>query len=272
MTGHVLGRNELADLNESLADRDVEIVRDVAELRLMTARQIEAIHFSGETHESPAASSRAARRVLQRLTRDRLLIRLERRVGGVRAGSGSFIYALGPVGHRALAREEPRPRYREPTVAFIDHTLAITQLVVDLIQTARTADKGKSAFEILEYQPEPRCWRQFTSNLGPTVLRPDLFVSLGVQEFDHRWFVEVDRGTEHMPAIIRKCRAYESYYAGGIEQAEHGVFPRVCWLVPTSKRADKLRSAIKADRQLTNQLFVVTTPDDVLTALIGGQP
>lgn len=266
MSAASLGRVGLDDLRSELSGRDLAIVGQVADLRLMTARQIEAVHFAVGDHETASAAARASRRCLGRLTRDRLLVRLERRIGGVRAGSGSFIYALGPVGHRVLHREQPRPRYREPTAMFVDHTLAITQLVIDLIATARAG-----GLELLVCQPEPRCWRPFTSTSGLTTLRPDLFVSLGVGEFEHRWFCEIDRGTEHLPALIRKCRVYENYYATGTEQAAHGVSPRVCWLVPDTHRANRLRQAIDDDRRLTDALFVVATTDDALQTLRGGE-
>ncbi len=266
MSGDILGRVGLDDLRRELSGRDLAIVGQVADLRLMTARQIEAIHFGPAEHETPAAAARASRRCLERLTRDRLLVRLERRIGGVRAGSGSFIYALGPVGHRALQRTHPRPRYREPTALFVDHTLAVTQLVVDLTTATRTG-----ALELLVCQSEPRCWRTFTSAAGLTVLRPDLFVAVGVGEFEHRWFVEVDRGTEHLPALIRKCRIYESYYATGSEQGAHGVFPKVCWLVPDQRRAERFRRAIDQDSRLTKALFVVATTNQGLDILRGGE-
>lgn len=233
----------------------------------MSARQIEVVHFPVGEHETDAAAARASRRCLERLARDRLLVRLERRIGGVRAGSGSFVYALGPVGHRVLRREQPRPRYREPTALFVDHTLAVAQLVVDVTVAARAG-----SVELLGCQAEPRCWRQFTSTSGLTTLRPDLFVSVGVGEFEHRWFCEADRGTEHLPALIRKCRHYEAYYATGTEQAIHGVFPRVCWLVPDARRAERFRKAIDADGRLTDALFVVATTDQALEVLKGGQP
>jgi hypothetical protein len=149
---------------------------------------------------------------------------------------------------------------------FVDHTLAITQLVIDLITTARAG-----GLELLVCQPEPRCWRPFTSTSGLTTLRPDLFVSLGVGEYEHRWFCEIDRGTEHLPALVRKCRVYENYYATGTEQAAHGVSPRVCWLVPDTRRADRLRQAIDDDRRLTDALFVVATTDHALQTLKGGE-
>ena len=228
MTGDALGRVGLDDLRADLSGRDVAIVGQVADLRLMTGRQIEAVHFTPDDHETAAAAARACRRSLERLTRHRLLIRLERRIGGVRAGSGSFIYALGPVGHRVLRREQPRPRYREPSALFVDHTLAVGQLVIDLSVAARDTH-----LELLGCQAEPRCWRPFTSTSGLTVLRPDLFVSVGVGDFEHRWFCEIDRGTEHLPALIRKCRQYESYYATGTEQAAYGVFPACAGSSPT---------------------------------------
>lgn len=264
MSANAVGRNGLDLLREDLSGRDLAIIDQVADLRLMTARQIEAVHFPVGEHETVTAGARACRRTLERLARDRLLIRLERRIGGVRAGSGSFVYALGPVGHRILRRDQPRPRFREPSTTFTDHTLAVAQLVIDVSIAART-----SGIDLLGCQPEPRCWRQFSSTSGLTVLRPDLFVSLGVGEFEHRWFCEVDRGTEHLPVLIRKCRQYETYYAAGTEQAAHGVFGRVCWIVPDTRRAERFRKAIDADRRLTDELFVVTTTDRALDMLKG---
>lgn len=266
MSGGIVGRVALEDLRAELSGRDLAIIGQVADLRLMTGRQIEAVHFSVGEHETAAAAARAARRCLERLARHHLLVRLERRIGGVRAGSRSFIYALGPVGHRVLRSHEPRPRYREPSATFVHHTLAITELVVGLTTEARHGH-----LELLGLQAEPRCWRQYTSTAGLTMLRPDLYVSLGVGEFEHRWFCEVDRGTEHLPALIRKCRQYETYYATGAEQRDHGVFPRACWIVPDTRRADRLRAAIEKDARLTNALFVITTHDQAITTLAGGE-
>jgi hypothetical protein len=266
MSGGIVGRVGLEDLRADLSGRDLAIIGQVADLRLMTGRQIEAVHFSVGEHETASAAARAARRCLERLARHRLLVRLERRIGGVRAGSRSFVYALGPVGHRVLRRQGPRPRYREPSTTFVDHTLAITQLVVDLTTAARDDHA-----DILGLQAEPRCWRQFTSTAGLTVLRPDLFVSLGVGDLEHRWFCEVDRGTEHLPTLLRKCRQYEAYYATGTEQRDHSVFPRACWIVSDSRRAERLRQAIDKDSRLPDALFVITTTDHQVSALTGGQ-
>ncbi|HLX87620.1 MAG TPA: replication-relaxation family protein, partial [Acidimicrobiales bacterium] len=110
-----VGPRELERLRDDLSGRDLAIVGQVAEFRLMSAGQIRAVHFALSEHDNELAAARACQRVLARLVRDRLLVRLERRVGGVRAGSASFVYGLAPVGQRVLALRGPRRRYHEPT-------------------------------------------------------------------------------------------------------------------------------------------------------------
>ena len=268
MSGQRLGRRGLEMLRDDLSGRDLAIVGQVADLKLMTARQIEAVHFSLAEHATPVTAARSARRVLERLVRDRLLIRLERRVGGIRAGSASFVYAIGPVGQRLIGSDEPRRRFREPSATFALHTLAVTELVVEL-----TAASRAGRFELLGLQPEPLCWRTTTGPMGiATVLRPDLFTAIGVGEYEHRWFIEIDLGTEHLPTLLRKCAAYEAYYRSGREQHQHGVFPRVLWQMHSPDRANRLREAIEHDGGLTAALFTVTIADSVIETLSGAQP
>lgn len=258
----------LEQLRERLSARDLGVIGQVADLRLMSARQIEAVHFPASEHDSQPAAARARQRVLGRLVRDRLLIRLERRIGGVRAGSAGFVFAVGPVGHRLLAAGGQARRFQEPTSRFLDHTLATAQLVVDVGVASR-----RGLLDILVCQAEPRCHREFSGLGGRRVLRPDAFLALGVGAYEWRWFCEIDRGSESVPVILRKCRLYADYYQSGQEQAKHrGVFPTVCWIVPDERRAERLRQAIDHDRHLPDRLFVVTTSERALTVLTGGQP
>jgi hypothetical protein len=253
----------VAQTRERLSERDLAIIRQVACLRLMSARQIQALHFPDAEHDNEQAATRARQRVLERLTRERLLIRLDRRIGGVRAGSAGFVLALGPVGQRMLATSGPRRRAYEPTLRFVDHTLAIAQLVVDITVASRGG-----LLDVLDVQAEPSCWREFSGLSGRRLLRPDAFVALGSDGYELRWFIEVDRATESLPVIVRKCRLYADYYQSGKEQAAHsGVFPRVCWIVPDERRAERLRQAIARDRTLSGRLFVVTTSEGTLLML-----
>jgi hypothetical protein len=257
------GPRGLVGLRAQLTPRATALVQQVGDLRLMTGKQISVIHFPGDQHTSSLAAVRACSRELARLTQYRLLVRLERRIGGVRAGSSSHIYALGPVGQRVLALNGARRRFREPSAIFVDHTLAVSQLAVDLTLAQRAEH-----CEILNLQAEPDCWRTFSTATGRVLLRPDLAVTLGIDEYVVSFFVEVDRGTEHLPALLRKCHTYEVYYRSGHEQARDGVFPRVCWIMPEELRAERLRQALDRDRQHTSGLFLITTADKALETLL----
>jgi hypothetical protein len=163
-----------------------------------------------------------------------------------------------------LTKDGPRRRYHEPTIRFLDHTLAIAQLVVDV-----TAASRSGTLDVIALQAEPRCYREFSGMAGTTLLRPDLFLAVGVGDLEHRTFCELDRGHESVPVVVRKCRLYEAYYQSGKEQGAHGVFPKVCWIVPDERRAQQVRRAIKGDRRLTDQLFVVATNEQSLATLMG---
>jgi hypothetical protein len=248
-----------------LSERDLGVLRQVAELRLMSARQIQAIHFPTAEHGSESAATRARQRAVARLIRERLLSYLTRRIGGVRAGSAGLVLALGVVGQRVLSLDGPRRRSYEPTSRFVDHTLAAAQLWVDLTLAVRAG-----RLELLKHQAEPRCWREFAAFGGRRWLRPDAFMALGVGEFELRWFVEVDRASESLPRILRKCQLYADYYQSGAEQATSGgVFPRVLWSVPDEKRAARVEEIISKDRRLPARLFVVTTAAETVTTLCG---
>ena len=147
------------------------IIRQVAELRLMSARQIQAIHFPASEHDNEAAGTRARQRVLKRLCRERLLTALERRVGGVRAGSVGLVLALGPSGSGCSRAAALGVATYEPTLRFFDHTLAVSQLVVDVSVASRLG-----LLDLLDCQAEPRCWREFAGMGGRRLLRPDAFL------------------------------------------------------------------------------------------------
>jgi hypothetical protein len=261
-----IGSAGMDRIRAQLDDRALAIVRQVADLRLMSADQIASIYFLPGAQESASSAQRTCRRVLARLADQQALIRTSRRIGGVRAGSSGFIYALGTIGQRLIGAEGPRRRFREPSATFADHTLAVSQLVVDL-----TVASGSKGFDLLEVEAEPTCWRVHGGLTGRQTLRPDLFVSLGVGSYECRYFIEVDRGTEHLPALLRKCRGYDAYYHTGTEQAVHGVFPRVAWIVPDDRRADLLERAIQAGHSLTSEMFLVTVPGSVISLLSGDQ-
>lgn len=249
-------------LRDNLSERDLGVIAVVDELRLMSGRQIQDFHFPVGAHVSKLSATRARQRVLMRLIRDDLLSPLARRVGGVRAGSTGLVVGPGPLAGRVLRSGRPRRWAYEPSPRFFDHTLAISQTVVDLTLAARVG-----RIESVEWTSEPKCWRTFSTTSGPQILKPDLFLSLGVDGYSVLWWAEIDQATESLPTVLRKCRLYADVYQTGIFQSEYGVFPRVCWLVPDEVRAERIKAAIARDRQLPERLFVVATAEQAVSVL-----
>jgi len=216
-----------------LGPRDLAILATLGRFRLMTGRQLQRLHI---TDAAPVTAARRARAVLRRLSELRVLTRLDRRVGGVHAGSEGMVYGLSGLGCAVLALEDtagPRPKpVAQTKPAFQDHVLAVAELYVQL-REQHIAD----AIELITFETEPTCWR---SHIGPggqrLPLKPDAFLVLGVGDFAQLAFIELDCGTESLPTIHRKCGRYLDYWQSGQEQHRHGAFPRVWWLVPDERR------------------------------------
>jgi hypothetical protein len=91
--------------------------------------------------------------------------------------------------------------------------------------------------DLLAFDVEPDCWRSSVDGFGGrTLLKPDVFVRVGVGAYEERCFIEVDLSTESRAVVARKARAYLDYFHSGIEQADHDVFPRVVLLTSTQER------------------------------------
>lgn len=265
-------RSDLDILKDRLTDRDYELLRNVEKFRLLSTKHIQRLHFD-PIHPTPAASARACIRTLSRL-RDALVLKsLERRIGGVRAGSAGFVWYVGPAGERILQSLEPpvisgRRNYREPSRHFVEHTLAISELAVQSIEAGRNGD-----IEILEVQAEPASWQQSLSRFGTTLtLKPDLRLITASGDYEHHWFIEVDMASEHMPVIVRQCIAYEAFRATGRYQATHGLFPAVLWVVPGVVRAQAIQAAVAATAGLDPVLFRVCTTEGYLGVVTGLLP
>jgi hypothetical protein len=243
---------KLDELERRLSERDLQILGLVGSFRLMSARQLLLLMFEKK-------QQRLARRVLARLVALGLLDRLERRVGGVRAGSAGFIYQLSASGQRIVMRlsnltDNTRVRrLREPSGRFVDHTLAVADLFVRLHVSAKSGE-----LELLQFDPEPDCWRDFIGPFGVArQLKPDSFAALAEGEWEYRWFVEVDRATEGTATLTGKMQAYVDYWRSGVEQAETGMFPRVAWLTTTETQEERLRAVIDGLEAAAQPLFVV---------------
>lgn len=270
--GRGVGPERLLSLDSSLSRRDFVVLQSISEHRFLTSSHIQKLHF--HDHATLLSGTRSCRRVLRRLHRDGLLVLLPRTVGGLGAGSAASVWYLSGTGKRILSIQAgsgsqlSAARIREPSTRFVTHALAIADARVILAEAARAG-----AFGLAQVEIEPASWRQYLGAFAVReALKPDLAMATTSAdgEFEDRWFVEVDLGTEHLPTVLRKCAQYEAYRRTGDEQHRHGVFPVVVWLTNADVRADKLQKAIRATRSLDQQLYRVATLDGLVPLVAGG--
>ncbi|WP_138443002.1 replication-relaxation family protein [Sinomonas susongensis] len=248
-TGKRTSHRRLRDIAAQLSSRDLAVLTSVERYRFLTTAHLQAFHFGG--HQSADTAARTCRLVLSRLRDLRVLGVLNRRIGGIHSGSEGMVYYVDAVGDRILRERHPgRPRKRseEPSARFVDHTLAIANLAVDLLREAH--DHGA---EIVRLAPEHEAWRRYTDLLGaPQTLKPDLYVELAEHYGDSdvdAFFVEVDLGQESLPTLLGKCDAYEAYRATGAEQRTYGSFPGIVWAMDASREqtAERRRENLTRD-------------------------
>lgn len=257
-----VGSRRLAQLKGSLSARDRRILDLLLGHRYLTSRQIEQFCFAD--HVTAASGARTARRVLRRLAEQGLIAALQRRIGGIRAGSASYVWQLAAAGARLVAGKV-NFRTHEPSPRFLAHCLAVADAHLAVLIQQRTGP-----LEDVSVQLEPTCWRHFTGLGGERrLLQPDLFVRTTSAEYEDRWFVEVDLGTESLPTLLGKCAVYEAYRASGLEQSSAGVFPLVVWQLTNEARRDAFASRIVRSLDLSPALYRLVTPAE-FPALMAG--
>ncbi len=251
---------QLQIIEYQLTDRDREILKLLRDTKSMFTYQIRRVCFSDSVNEKAAA--RAANRNLRKLKDLGLIDALvDRRIGGVRAGSSSYIWYLTEQGNKLLdmdkeSSDEKKPkrnRFYEPADSTLGHRMAIVECFVQLVEITR---KRKS-FKLKEVFFEPSNWQYFTYKDKPEILKPDLTISLSHHGYEYRFFIEMDLGTESIDTVISKCIRYHKYMKSGVEQDKHGVFPYVLWIVKDEKRQNKLETAIKTHLKKHPNIFIV---------------
>ena len=257
MTARYASRAAAVRLSEALSERDQAVLRDLGRVRVLTGTQLTRLHFG---NLSTVSRERTRRRVLARLTEHDLVTTLERRIGGVRAGSAGLVYTLGVAGQRVvplLADEQPvkRPRHPwTPSQLFLAHTLAVSELYVRLVEAARA-----DALALAAYQTVPASW--VPDGLGDW-LKPDAYAVVRAGAVEDSWWIEVDRATESLPTMKRKLRAYLDFVQRG-QLGPDDVVPRVLITVPDDKpkRQSDIRDLLAHLPEPADKLFHLTAFD-----------
>jgi hypothetical protein len=257
-----VSRKKLEELESSLSDRDKKVLRSIQAYRYLTTSQIQRLHFIDAATTS--AALRATTRNLEKLKALHLTDSLPRRIGGVYSGSGSFVWHLDAAGEHLLRlidkNAHPHKASFEPSAYFLAHTLSVSECFVRLTEVCR-----KKGMHLSETQNEPYCWRPYNSAGKIVSLKPDLFTVTRCDNYEDRWFFEIDLATESPIKVIEKCHRYLQYYRSGFEQTQYRVFPLVVWIVPDAARKSSIELRLKEEFSKQPNIFVVITPDELET-------
>ncbi len=246
-------RSRVESIRGQLSGHQQATMSDVSRLGIVTGQQVQRLHYG-----SSPAGARLARKQLAQLVHWQVLTRLDRSVGGQRAGSSGYVYALGPTGQRIVDPTRSRyfPRWT-PRPSYLRHALAVSELYVRLRESERTG-----SIDLIAYDTEPACWRRYFGPGGArSMLKPDALAVIGLTDYEYRYFVEVDCSTEHRPQITAKAKTYVRYWQSGREQAETGIFPFVLWVAPDTDRAGFLVDVLSSLPPEHWPIFMVTTAE-----------
>lgn len=254
MTDTRISKAAVEEAAERLSPRDRAIVLDVDRVRVLSADQLQRLHF----HELEGNHrDRTRRRALGRLVTSNILSTLDRQIGGVRAGSKGLVYTLDRLGQRIATvlrngdpEAEPRPRRPgEVTERFLGHCLAISELYVSLHEERRhTPAPFKFAFVT-----EPDSWWFGPSGIW---LKPDAHVILKNEQVQDRWDIEVDRATESLSTIKTKLKRYLDQ-ANAPDAGVEPVLPKVLVTVPDERRQAGILEVVEQLPAPAEQLFDV---------------
>jgi hypothetical protein len=241
-------------LAERLSPRDWSIISTINRLRLVSSSQLERLHFHKLT-----GRSRSVKRgqVLKRLADAGVLMELPRRVGTTYRGSEEQRYALDSAGQqlaRLRAIQDPSGvnvrRPRTPGERFVSHTLAVSELYVELVEAARSC-----SFSVKRFQAEADAY--WPDGLGGWI-KPDAFVWLERPMLAHYWWYEADRATESLPVVRRKLLTYLDFVNRG-QRGPDDVMPWVLVGVPDDRRREAVQALADELPEPANALFRVTT-------------
>jgi hypothetical protein len=219
-----------------LSDRDGAVVRWVGGFSQLSGSHIRELAFHDRS-QTPLD------RALKRLVKAKYLARVGRRSSGDRAGSGAYVYQLGPRGWSYVHRKGSYWPYR----AISHHALKVADVYLDVAKADRAG-----VLQVLRYALE---WPVGNA-------RADLVLEIGVEATRkvRNYFVEVDLATERPRRIEEKCVAYYRAFTSSTA----AVFPYVLFVVPDEYRRQEIHRVIARQPAEAQALFKVCLFSDVI--------
>lgn len=254
-------------LDIELQERDLILLRDLFETRLMTLKHLAALWFHG-SHE-------AAKKRLQKLKRAGLVGERPRRVYEpsilfLTVKGFATLSELGALaGYPILDSSafEKRARVSELT---LKHELDVLE-----VKTALTlAIREHPRLRIVEFSTWPALF-EFESAPGShepkRTVRPDGFIRIQTEQNDNCFdedifFLEVDRSTEVLERLATQACCYREYFRSGGLARRFGGTERVPFRVlmvfqNAERRNNAADSLLRLSPPILEQVWLATLPD-----------
>ncbi|PIF02665.1 MAG: hypothetical protein CR979_00980 [Propionibacterium sp.] len=256
-----ISKNQLLTIAKQLSDTQASILGLLGSHRFATTDQLARYHQP--LYKSKNSAIRQTNRTTKHLANLGLIRHLNRRIGGSRSGSSGYIWHLTEAGQRLagidpkdpLPHLRPTNRWREPSLTFLTHTLAVTEVRIIFEETSHN-----QPLKIVSVETEPACWRQHISDYGQTeTLKPDIAIITKQANYEDHWWCEIDLGSENPARITQKALTYLNHYNYGIEQQTRGIFPKVLWITPTKTRCNQLQKILTTSPKLPAGMHTAST-------------
>jgi len=209
--------SEKAPSTVALQDRDMAVLRELFESRVMTISHVAILHFNG--------SEDAATKRLQKLKAAGFVSERPRR---------SFepsVLQIARAGIKILADRgvfQEYPLFDLPALERRAHVSALTVAheleVLDVKAALARAVRSQPAFSVAEFVTWPLLLTFSIlppgPNKGEVTVRPDGFIRLQERESDggvseHTFYLELDRSTETLDTLVSRAVCYLAYYRSG---------------------------------------------------------
>lgn len=261
-----------------LTPRDQETIRHVFQHRFLRSAHLRSL--------LPGSGQHLLRR-LQRLYHHGYLDRPRAQIERYTAGSKAMVYGVGPKGIRFLEDKFGIPRrkvdwtarHRSVTRYFLDHTLAVADIMVALEIACRSDSRFTLVHPRAPHEPPIR-WSVTLRHRGTPMtvgVVPDAVFGLRAHGHTEAWFfLEADRAT--MPvarhtlkqtSFLRKLLAYHETWRQKLPTLKCHRF-RVLAVTTTPERAANIREAY--DRACLGRAPNLLLVTDVESFLRGQNP
>jgi Replication-relaxation len=251
--------------NVRLQDRDVAMLLDLLESRVLSLDHVRALHFQNKNE--------MAKKRVQRLKSAKLLAERPRRIGepSILHLTWNGYMALRDGGHVGDdLRHSPKAFTRRMKVSGITlaHELAIGDVRTSFIGAIRQSKR----FELAKFDVWPRRY-DFTVHDGHSRVnvKPDGYLQVmekkNDEDFQHDFFLEVDTGSETLDRVVEKCVNYREYhrrggyavFCGGTRE-ESKLYPfQVLVVCRSEERRDNLAERLLSVQPPFATMILITT-------------